>query len=65
MLVHIRGRATRRPAKIARSLGIALGWSSASLRTSPDGPASRFGPRLAAGLSPEATALLQFGRIPL
>ncbi len=43
-----------------------LGRPSASLRTSRDAPgihgASRFGSRLAAGISPEATALLQFGR---
>ncbi len=56
------GRVTRRPAKIARPARVALGRPSASLRTSRDAPASRFGPRLAAGLSPEATALLQFGR---
>ena len=62
MLVHIRGRATQRPVKSARPARVALGWPSASLRTSPDAPASRFGPRLAAGLSPEATALIQFGQ---
>ena len=62
MLVHIRGRATRRPAKNARPARVALGWPSASLRTSPDAPASHFGPRLAARPSPEATALVQFGR---
>ena len=62
MLVHIRGRATRRPAKSARPTWVALGWPSASLRTSPDAPASHFGPRLAAGPSTEATALVQFGR---
>ncbi len=63
------GRAMRRPAKSARPARVALGWHSASLRTSRDAPgihgASRFGPRLAAGLSPEATALLQFGPKPL
>ena len=66
MLVHIRGRATRRLAKSARLARVAAlafgGWPSASLRTSSDAPASRFGPRLAAGPSPEATALVQFGR---
>ncbi len=74
MLKHIpsgfSGRVTRRPAKIARPARVAPlaygGRPAASLRTSRDAPgihgASRFGPRLAAGLSPEATALLQFGR---
>ncbi len=69
MLKHIRERATRRPTKIARPARVALGWPAASLRASTDAPgihgASRFGPRLAAGLSPEATALLQFDPNPL
>ena len=70
---HIRERATRRPAKSARPARVAPlaygGRPDASLRASPDAPgihgASRFGPRLAGGLSPEATALLQSGLKPL
>ena len=62
---HIRGGATRDPAKIARPARVALGWRSASLRALPDGPASRCAPRLAGASSPEATALLQFDRKPL
>ncbi len=74
MLMHIpkgfSGRATRRPAKIACPARVATpefgGLPSTSLRTSPDAPGihgtTRFGPRLAGGLSPGATALLQFGR---
>ncbi len=69
MLEHIPsgfpGGATRRPAKIARPARVALGWPAASLRALPDDPASGFGPRLAGELNPGATALLQFGRIPL
>ena len=66
-------RATRGPARSARPLGVGAnqfgGWRSASLRGLPDVPglngASRFAPRLADASSPEPTALIQFGLIPL
>jgi hypothetical protein len=66
-------RATRRPVKSARPLGIGTnqfgGWRSASLWGSPDVPvfhgASRGDPRLAGPSSPEPTALRQSGRVLL
>ncbi len=69
MLKHIHsgfsGRATRRPAKSARPARVAPGLALRVVANLARCAASRFGPRLAAGLSPEATALLQFGPIPL
>ena len=65
MPTHIRGRATRRPAKSARPLRVGLGWRSASLRGSPDVPASRFAPRLVGVSRPAPTALIQSGRVLL
>ena len=69
MPTHIRGRATRRPVKSARPLRVGTnqfgGWRSASLRGSPDVPASRFAPRLAGPSSPEPTALIQSNRVLL
>ena len=45
MLEHMRGRATRQPAKSARPLRVGLRRSSAALRHLPDGRASRCAPR--------------------